>query len=346
MPELDEAVRRLAVQQGADLYGVAPAETYTDYRAQLQRRMAETGATHIDFMIHPEDHGHFERISDPRHTLPSAQAVIVAGIYAYDTRAVEPPAARPLRGKIARTYAYYPAARRIGAALAQFLQDQGYRAVHGQDVPLKYVAARLGLGCYGKNGVLLTPRFGSYVAWRSVITDAPLVPSQSEVPALCQDCDRCLQACPTGALYAPGKVNPRRCINPITRRSEPIPPELRRRLHNWVRGCDICQEVCPVNRRLTPRTPDPRAQYEPQNHETHRGLGGLERFPDLIGLLGPDRPDNLRRHAAIALANAAVDNSHALAALHTRLDSCSADLRHYFQWAIDTLSRDKRPRPD
>jgi epoxyqueuosine reductase len=338
---LSESVRRFAHAQGADLCGVGAAQPYSDYRDEIRRRQAETGASHIDFMIRPWDAGHFERISDPRRSLSTARAVVVLGIYAYDTRSVEPQDTGQLRGKIARTYVYYPVARRIGEAVAGFLEQRGYKAVHGQDVPLKHAAVGLGLGCYGRNGILLTPQFGSYVAFRSVITDAPLEPTQSDTPNVCTNCDRCLKACPTGALYAPYKVDPKRCVNPLTRRSEPIAPEVRTRLRNWVRGCDICQEVCPANRRLKPREPDPRARFEPDHHETHRGLGGLERFPPLPGLLGADRPDNLRRHAAIALANTTRNRKEALAALRTHLPTCDHDLRPYFQWAMDRLARER-----
>jgi len=333
-----ESIEQFARGQGADLYGVAPVETYTDYQVKLRQRMAETGTSHVDFMIRPSDPAHFERIADPRNSLPEARAVIVVGIYAYDTKAMPPKAGAAPRGKIARTYAYYPAVRQIGEALTRFLRQHGYEAIQGQDVPLKHVAVRLGLGCYGKNGILLTPEYGSYVAFRSIITNAPLQPTQATCPNVCSDCDRCLKACPTGALYAPYKVNPRLCINPLTRRSEPIAPELRERLGNWVRGCDICQEVCPANRRQEARLPDPRAHYEPAHHATHDGLGGLECFPELLRLLGPGRPNNLRRHAAIALANTARNYREATAALRAHLASCDDGLRLYFLWAIDKLS--------
>ncbi len=335
---LNDDVREYACRQGGDLYGVAPVERYHEYHAELKERMAATRSTHVDFMIRPADRNHFERITDPRNTLPAARAVIVIGAYAYDTNAAEPREQKPWRGKIARTYTYFPVARRAGDAVAAFLRGRGYQAVAGQDVPLKYAASRIGLGCYGRNGILLTEKFGSYVALRSVITDAPLATTHAECTPPCTNCDRCLKACPTGALYAAGKVNPRLCINPMTRRDDPIAPEARVRMGNRLRGCDICQEVCPVNRRLTPRPPDPRARYEPEYHETHRGLGGLTPFPELLGLLGPDRPDLVRRQAAIALANTARGDREVVAALRSQLDSCSDHLRPYFLWAIDVCT--------
>jgi epoxyqueuosine reductase len=264
-------------------------------------------------------------------------------VYAYDTLAASADADDPARGKIARTYVYYAVARRVGESVAGFLRQRGYQAVAGQDVPLKHLAVRLGLAQYGSNGILLTPRFGSYVALRSVITDAPLAATTDVCPDLCTRCGHCLSACPTGAIYEPGKVNPKLCLNPITRRPDPIAPATRLHLHNWARGCDICQEACPVNLALTPREPDPRAVFEPAHHDTHRGLGGVDRFPKLATILGPDRPDNLRRQAAIALANTAPDAAVAVAALGSHLDSCGPELYDYFLWAIGKLQQRSTP---
>ena len=336
---LSEPVEQFARAQGADLYGVAPVEAYEAYRAAVDTRMRETGATHVDFMIPESDPGYFDRISDPTQTLPDAKAVVVLGAYAYDTDAVGPRQQDTPQGMIARTYAYYPVVRRISEAVADFLHKQGYRAIHGQDVPLKYIADRIGLGCYGKNGILLTEKLGSYVALRCVITDAPLEPTVAEPLCLCKDCDRCLKACPTGALYAPYKVNPRFCINPLTRRTEPVAPKLRAKMGSWVRGCDICQEVCPLNNQLVPRKPDRWAGFDPDLHASHQGLGGLERFPKLVDLLGVDRADVLRRSAAIALANAPRVDQATAAALRAQMAACSDDLRTHLQWAVDQLSR-------
>ncbi len=212
--------------------------------------------------------------------------------------------ARKRQGKTARTYAYYPVIRKIAENVTTYIEGAGYRAIQGQHIPLKHVAHEIGLGSYGWNGLLLTRDFGSYVALRAVITDADLEPDRfnPETPP-CDDCGRCLKACPTGALYAPYKVNPALCINPLTRREEDIPGELRKKMGTWVCGCDICQEVCPANRGLKPRNPDPRAGFDPTHHTSHQTLARQARTPDLENLIRHSDQYVMRRNALIALGN-------------------------------------------
>ncbi|MHC4743478.1 MAG: epoxyqueuosine reductase, partial [Planctomycetota bacterium] len=209
MPVKNEIID-FARSVGADLVGVGGVEEYGDYLAEVRRRREETGAGLEDFMIRAGDTGFFERISDARQTMADARAVIIIGVGAYDTDAVYSNTGEELRGKTARTYCYYPVARQIGERIVEFIEEKGYRAAAGQDVPLKFVADGIGLGAYGKNGLLLTEQHGSYVALRSVITDMPLEADEfDKMETPCEDCGACLKACPTGALYAPYKVNPR-----------------------------------------------------------------------------------------------------------------------------------------
>ena len=340
MSPTDE-VKELARSQGAQLVGMAGVEVYTDYLAQVGERLRETGAGPQDYMV-SDGASFFALLSDARNALPGAKTIIMLGVYAYDKIAATRNTRGELRGKTARIYSYYPVVRQISRQIVTLLQSRGHRAIEGQHVPLKFLADRTGLGVYGKNGIFLAERYGSYIALRDVITDVELIPDVYERPASpCEDCDRCLRACPTGALYAPYKVNPKLCINPITRRMAFIEPETRSKMRNWVCGCDICQEVCPANRDLVAREIDPRVCFDSQHHSSHKHLDGLERSPDLIELLGENYPEILRRNAAIALANIGKGRQEALMALKLHVDTAPAQLQGYFRWAVNVLEDKK-----
>ena len=220
--ELAAEVKAHALAAGADLVGIAPIESYDDYRAQVRERMAETDARHTDFMVAEDDVSFFDRLTSATNRLPSARAILVLVVYAYDQTAVYPRSRAEKRGKIARTYSHYPVVRQVGRERDCRLQSRGYQATHGQDVPLKYVSHRIGLGSYGKNGLLLTERFGSFIALRNVLTDAPLAPRSTSAPAFCEDCDplpqsvshwsavRALQGRPAAAASIPSPAGRRR----------------------------------------------------------------------------------------------------------------------------------------
>ncbi len=294
----------VAKSHGADLIGVAPVHVYTEYVARVRAQLQETGSTGEDYRVSGDALSYFQHLSDVHRTLPSARSLVLLGVYSLDRESDYRQTTRTLQGKTARTYGYYPVVRQVAEAVAARIEKGGYRAVQGQPVPLKHAAQAIGLGTYGWNGLLLTRDFGSYVALRAVVTDAKLEPDDFEPPEVpCRDCGQCLRACPTGALYAPYKVNPALCINPLTRREDAIPKELQPKMGNWVCGCDVCQEVCPINRRLTPRKRDPRAEFDPSHHASHRTLQGLTACPDLKALLKNDCNPVMQRNAAIALAN-------------------------------------------
>ena len=338
-------IRQLAFSQGAQLVAMASVEAYTGYLAEVERRLQDTGAQLEDFMVSPETNmsssremAFFTRLADTRKTLPTAKTIVMLGIYAYDEAALYRNTRLELRGKTARIYSYYPVARQIAESVAGFIEDRGNKAIQGQHIPLKFVANRIGMGAYGKNGVLQTEQYGSYLALRNVLTDLELAPDPFvKISTRCDECERCMKACPTGALYAPYKVNPKLCINPITRRETYIEPHIRSKMQNWIHGCDICQEVCPANRGLKARQVDPRAGFDSRHHASHRHLDGLERKPDLLGLLSAEHPEIIRRNAVIALANIGKGRHKALMALKEQIDGTSSGLQEYLTWAIEKI---------
>ena len=80
--------------------------------------------------------------------------------------------------------------------------------------------------------------------------DQPLAYDEPLAVNHCGTCRACLEACPTGALYAPLKMDPRKCIAYHSYFNDGgIPRGIRSKMGTWVYGCDLCQEGCPRNKK-------------------------------------------------------------------------------------------------
>ncbi len=156
------------------------------------------------------------------------------------------------RGRVAR-YAWEDHYTGLRAALGQVagvLEAAGWRArvlVDDNALVDRAAAHRAGLGWFGKNSNILLPGRGSWFVLGSVATDAPL-PTGTPVAGTCGPCQHCLQACPTGALVAPGTLDARKCLAWLLQCPGVFPWEHREALGDRIYGCDDCQDVCPVNR--------------------------------------------------------------------------------------------------
>jgi epoxyqueuosine reductase len=91
---------------------------------------------------------------------------------------------------------------------------------------------------------LLNPRLGSFFFLGALVLDAALVPDAPFEEDRCGTCTRCIDACPTGAIVAPRRLDATRCISYLTiELKDEIPGELREKIGALIYGCDICQEV-------------------------------------------------------------------------------------------------------
>ncbi len=104
-------------------------------------------------------------------------------------------------------------------------------------------ALRCGLGVLGKNRLLITPKYGSYVFIGTILTDLKLDFCNQPV-SFCPDCGRCVAACPTETLSGKGD-----CLSRITQKKGELTDEEADliRKNGLVWGCDVCQNVCPLN---------------------------------------------------------------------------------------------------
>lgn len=138
-------------------------------------------------------------------------------------------------------------------AYFSFLKDEGIRARADFEISARMAAARAGIATYGKNCFAYAKRILRGTSWVVIIPialDAVIEPDESSIefgcPSWCRN--TCIAACPTKALYAPGKMNPLRCIAYNSYYRDGITPmDLREPMGIWVYGCDRCQQVCPRN---------------------------------------------------------------------------------------------------
>ncbi len=111
----------------------------------------------------------------------------------------------------------------------------------------KAYGAAGGLGFIGRNGLLITPKFGSFVFLGAILTDGQVAgPKPDFIPNGCNTCTACIRACPTQALGNPGSPDLFRCLAHWTVTAKDPPPD-NLPLAGHLYGCDRCQDVCPYN---------------------------------------------------------------------------------------------------
>jgi epoxyqueuosine reductase len=332
----------VGMEAGLDAVGVAPAAPFASVRAELERRRDAGLHGGMAFTYRRP-----ARSTDPSATVAGARSLVV-GARSYRRGRPGPRPTGPA-GRVAR-YAWddtYAPLRAALDAVAQRLERDGWQArVVADDNALvdREAAYRAGLGWYGKNANVLLPGRGSWFVLGSVITDASLPPSPAPVQDGCGSCTRCIDACPTGAIVAPGVVDARRCLAWLVQAPGDFPLEHREALGDRMYGCDDCQEVCPPNRRA-----DRADRTEPETSDSPGQpwvpllwvLGASDE--ELLERCGrwyiPQRdPRYLRRNALVALGNAGDPTDTAVRATVDRyLSDPDPMLRRHAEWAAMRL---------
>ncbi len=330
--------RELGFQQ----VGIAGVDLSAD-EALLRRWLAEGRHGEMAYMAR-----HGTRRSRPAELVPGTVRVIAARMdYLPET------GADPWRllgdgrlGYVSR-YAlgrdYHRLLRKRLQALADKVAGEagpfGYR-VFTDSAPVleKPLARNAGLGWIGKHTNLIHTGAGSWFFLGEIYTDLAL-PVDRPAEDRCGTCHACIDACPTGAITGPYRLDARLCISYLTIELRgPIPLELRPLVGNRVYGCDDCQLVCPWNRyaRFTGET-----GFQPRH--------GLD-APELVELFRWSKDDFLHRtegsairrigyecwlrNVAVALGNAPYDR-RIVEALQERREDPSPLVREHVAWALE-----------
>lgn len=351
-----DSIKTEALRLGFDLVGIAPASPSV-HAASVRTWLAEGHHGEMAWLARDP-----ERRLDPTQVVPGARSIITVGL-SYAVAA--PPAERwddPRHGRVAR-YAWGPDYHEVLLPMlmelgrwveAQAGRPTAWRAyVDTGPVLEREVAARAGLGFIGRNGLLVTPEFGSLLFLGEILTDLDLEPDgaaedgganlrRGDKVAGCGSCRRCLDACPTHAFPAAYVLNSRRCISYLTiEHRGPIPEELRPLMKNWIYGCDECQTVCPwVKQFARPgKTRFLRADPEVAAPRLTELLaldeeGFRARFKGTPVVRTKRR--GLLRNVCIALGNSG--DAAMIPALERVLADPEPLIREHAAWAIDRLS--------
>ena len=333
---LTGAVKKRALELGFDAVAVGPA--IPEHGAAFERWLDTGYGASMAYLQRTRA----ERV-DPRRLLPGTRSAITVALSYHAGDAVGPddwaPVARYARGRD-----YHDVIRPRVASLVAFLREAGgpgiesRAAIDTSAVLERDLAARAGLGWFGKNTNLLTEQLGSYFFIGVVLTTADLVFDEA-APDRCGTCTACLDACPTGAFVAPYVLDARRCISYLTiEHRGDLPPEWRSAVSDWIFGCDVCQEVCPWNRKAAPTREPAFAAEEP--------LGALEALLALDETafrarfrgtaITRAKRAGLLRNVALALGNRGDTQSRN--ALRAALEDHDESVRRTAAWALDRLA--------
>jgi len=236
MQSLKADLRQFATQIGLDLVGVTTPEPFDRFLSELEARK-ESYQDRYQYRIET-----WRRMANPREVLPSARSVVVIGFHYLPEPRAQPQGCGKLGLIVA--YGHLGILKRAGQ-VCHFLKQRGDKAVMGAH--RKEAAVRAGLGVIGKHNLVIHPELGSWVAYQSIVTDAHLETDAPQATDVCNQCQLCLQACPTGALYEPRLLDPRRCVTYLLTSRE-IAPDRWPKIGSYILGCDACQEACPKNR--------------------------------------------------------------------------------------------------
>jgi epoxyqueuosine reductase len=240
-------IKAQAADLGFDHCGIARAVQLDDDARRLEQWLHKGMHGNMKYM-----ENHFDKRIDPRKLVDNAQSVITLLLNYYPSEQQVPGAPRISKYAYGKDYHEVIKAKLntlLGRMQETIGEVSGRGFVDSAPVLERAWAQKSGLGWLGKNGNLIHKQAGSFFFIATLITDIPLV-YDGPVGDYCGSCTKCLDACPTGALVAPGVVDGSRCISYYTIELKEllIPEQMQGQFDNWMFGCDTCQDVCPWNR--------------------------------------------------------------------------------------------------
>jgi epoxyqueuosine reductase len=353
--EVAQAAKRAAAEAGFDLVGIAPVrrEDLPELGAFIE--WVDAGrAGEMKYLESRTETGELRRAS-ATNAAPWVRSMVVCALNYSADKPYSVEATDPERGWISRyawgTKDYHdallPRLRQVEAAIRQSSADRGLpvetRSYVDTGPILERVYARhAGIGWIGKNTCIIHQKMGSWLFLGVILTSLEL-PADIAAADRCGSCTRCIDACPTQAIVAPGKLDARLCIAYLTiEKRGTVAEELRPAIGHHVFGCDICQDVCPWNNKTGNAPPTSLPEFQPQERLYHPDLHWLAQMDEETyrrtfrgSPIKRAKYSGLRRNVAIAMGNSG--NDAFLADLQNMAAGPDPVVAEHAEWAIKKL---------
>ena len=203
----------------------------TNFRAWLDR------GCHAD-MQYLENH--FDKRMDPNLLAPGTRSIVCVAMN-YRPERVAQGIAWYAQGKD-----YHDIVKERLVRLMDTIGAHGRCFVDTAPVPERYWAWQCGIGWMGRNTQLVIPHIGSAFFLGELFIEEDIDTYDTPMDNHCGTCQRCIEACPTGALQGNSGLDARRCLSYLTIENRgDIPSWAQPLMGDTFYGCDRCLKACP-----------------------------------------------------------------------------------------------------
>lgn len=242
---IKESIRQYATTIGIDCVGFTTADPFFEIEKRLR-------AQYDQQLVSGFEEKEIARRINPKLTMPTAKTIIsIAIAYPSKTLARQDNKVRGSFSSSSYGKDYHHVLRERMAQLACYIEEKtgAVSQCFSDTGPLvdTVVARRAGVGFIGKNGLLITENYGSYVYLGYIMSEID-VAADEILATSCGSCVKCIDACPTNALFGNGSMNAKKCLSYQTQKKGVVTEPYRSKMGKMLYGCDICQMVCPYNK--------------------------------------------------------------------------------------------------
>jgi epoxyqueuosine reductase len=353
--EIAQGAKLAAAEAGFDLAGVAPVRQDDLPELSAFVEWVDAGrAGEMKYLESRTEAGDLRR-SSATNAAPWVRSMVVCALNYSADKPYSVDVTDPQHGWISR-YAWgskdyhdalLPRLKQVEAAIKQLGSDRGItietRSYVDTGPILERVYARhAGIGWIGKNTCIIHQKMGSWLFLGVILTSLEL-PADTPAPDRCGSCTRCIDACPTQAIVAPGKLDARLCIAYLTiEKRGTVPEELRSEMGHHIFGCDICQDVCPWNNKAGNAPPTSLPEFQPQEQLYYPDLRWLAQLDEETyrrvfrgSPVKRTKYSGLKRNVAIAMGNSG--NKGFVEDLRRMAGEADPVVAEHAEWAIRKL---------